>query len=113
VAGITPPEDTSAILSLKTSLPWPRKGILRSPREHFPEDPNPVIECVAVLHAKGRNLPEEATWTEVSRRVVSPEALAFGNVRYGLSDDYVVVYQALSARSIKAYATLTKHIRSK
>lgn len=81
--------------------------------KHFPEDPDPVVECVAVLHAKERNLPEEATWTKISRHVVSPSALALGNVRYGFSDDYVVVYQALSARCIEAYATLTKHIRSK
>ncbi|RHZ73315.1 hypothetical protein CDV55_105621 [Aspergillus turcosus] len=45
------------------------KGILKPPREKFPEDPNPVREGVAPLkdaHKKG--IPPGARWTEIDRQ---------------------------------------------
>ena len=89
----------------------PIKGILRPPRERFPEDPAPVREGVAPLNKKG--IPPNARWTKIDRRLVNPEALEAGNERYEERPDYVIVLRVLTKEDIEAYALKTQEIRAK
>lgn len=91
------------------------KGILKPPREKFPEDPNPVRPGVAPLkeeaHKKG--IPLDARWTRVDRRLVNPEALE-GKERFSITDeqpDCVFVLRVLTKEEIQAYAIRTHEIR--
>ena len=90
------------------------KGILRPPREKFPEDPAPVREGVAPLKDAGKKgIPPNARWTKIDRRLVNPEALDQGNERYEERVDYVIVLRVLSKEEIEAYAQRTQEIRGK
>lgn len=90
----------------------PPKGILKPPRDKFPEEPNPVREGVAPLkdaHKKG--IPPGARWTKIDRRLVNPAALEAGNERFEEREEYVIVLRVLSKEEIQAYAVKTQEIR--
>lgn len=92
----------------------PIKGILRQPREKFPEDPAPVREGVAPLKDAGKKgIPPNARWTKIDRKLVNPEALEEGNERYEERPDYVIVLRVLTKEDIEAYALKTQEIRGK
>ncbi|KAJ8068860.1 hypothetical protein OCU04_002547 [Sclerotinia nivalis] len=89
------------------------KGILRQPREKFPEDPAPIREGVAPLKdAKKDGVPPDARWTKIARKLVNPAALEVGKERYEARDDFVIVLRVLSREEIQAYATATQQIRA-
>lgn len=91
----------------------PIKGILRAPRERFPEDPAPIREGVAPLKDAGKSgIPPNARWTKIDRRLVNPEALEMGNERYEERENYVIVLRVLTKDEIQAYAAKTQEIRS-
>ncbi|KAL2757736.1 hypothetical protein ACRALDRAFT_2025463 [Sodiomyces alcalophilus JCM 7366] len=94
------------------SLVKPLKGILKQPRK-FPEEENPVREGVAPHKddKKLREVPPNARWTKISRRVVNPEALTIGKERFEVRDDFVIVLRVLSQEEIQAYATATTQLR--
>ncbi|KAL2868506.1 uncharacterized protein BJX67DRAFT_42150 [Aspergillus lucknowensis] len=90
----------------------PPKGILKPPRDKFPEEPNPVREGVAPLkdaHKKG--IPPGARWTKIDRRLVNPAALEAGQERFEERPEYVIVLRVLSKEEIQAYAVKTQEIR--
>ena len=88
------------------------KGILRAPREKFPEDPAPIREGVAPLKEAGKKgIPPNARWTKIDRRLVNPEALEQGNERFEERLEYVIVLRVLSKEEIEGYAQRTKDIR--
>lgn len=90
----------------------PPKGILKPPRDKFPEEPNPVREGVAPLkdaHKKG--IPPGARWTKIDRRLVNPAALEEGQERFEERSDYVIVLRVLSKEEIQTYAVKTQEIR--
>ncbi|KAL4788672.1 hypothetical protein BJX76DRAFT_315382 [Aspergillus varians] len=90
----------------------PPKGILKPPREKFPEEPNPVREGVAPLkdaHKKG--IPPGARWTKIDRRLVNPAALEAGQERFEERSEHVIVLRVLSKEEIQAYAVKTQEIR--
>ncbi|KAL4896090.1 hypothetical protein BDV59DRAFT_127698 [Aspergillus ambiguus] len=90
----------------------PPKGILKPPRDKFPEEPNPVREGVAPLkdaHKKG--IPPGARWTKIDRRLVNPAALEAGRERFEERPDCVIVLRVLSKEEIQAYALKTQEIR--
>lgn len=90
----------------------PVKGILRSPREKFPEDPAPIREGVAPLKDATRDgIPLEARWTKISRKLVNPEALEAGKERFEARDDFVIVLRVLSRDEVQGYADVTQRIR--
>ena len=90
------------------------KGILRQPREKFPEDPAPVREGVAPLKDAGKKgIPPNARWTKIDRKLVNPEALDMGNERYEERIDYVIVLRVLTKEEIEQYAKKTQEIRGK
>ena len=90
------------------------KGILRRPREKFPEDPAPVREGVAPLKDAGKKgIPPNARWTKIDRRLVNPEALNMGNERFEERLDYVIVLRVLSKEEIEQYAQKTVELRGK
>ncbi|TGO28656.1 hypothetical protein BPAE_0024g00010 [Botrytis paeoniae] len=89
------------------------KGILRQPREKFPEDPSPIREGVAPLKdAKKDGVPPDARWTKIARKLVNPAALEVGKERFEARDDFVIVLRVLSREEIQAYATATQQIRA-
>ncbi|KAL1836722.1 hypothetical protein VTJ49DRAFT_4735 [Mycothermus thermophilus] len=91
----------------------PIKGILKQPRAHFPEEPNPVREGVAP-HKDDKSksdVPPGARWTKISRKMVNPEALRIGKERFEVRDDFVIVLRVLSKEEIQAYATATAQLR--
>jgi len=91
----------------------PVKGILRQPREKFPEDPSPIREGVAPLKdAKKDGVPPDARWTKIARKLVNPEALEIGKERFEAREDFVIVLRVLSREEIQAYATATQQIRA-
>jgi hypothetical protein len=103
---VSPPREVK-----KTEENKPR-GILRPPREKFPEDPVPIREGVAPLKdAKKDGVPPDARWTKISRRMVNPEALEAGKERYEARDDFVIVLRVLTKEEIQAYAVATQQIR--
>ncbi|KAF9894582.1 hypothetical protein FE257_006468 [Aspergillus nanangensis] len=88
------------------------KGILKPPRDKFPEESNPVREGVAPLkdaHKKG--IPPGARWTKIHRQLVNPAALEAGRERFEERADYVIVLRVLSKEEIQAYAQKTQEIR--
>lgn len=88
------------------------KGILKPPRDKFPEEPNPIREGVAPLkdaHKKG--IPPGARWTKIDRRLVNPAALEAGKERFEERADYVIVLRVLSKEEIQAYALKTQEVR--
>ncbi|KAL9100327.1 MAG: hypothetical protein Q9187_009380, partial [Circinaria calcarea] len=88
------------------------KGILRPPREKFPEDPAPIREGVAPLKEAGKKgVPPNARWTKIDRKLVNPEALDLGNERYEERVDYVIVLRVLTKEEIEKYAKKTQDIR--
>ena len=90
----------------------PVKGILRAPREKFPEDPSPIREGVAPLKdAKKDGVPPDARWTKISRKLVNPAALELGKERFEERDDFVIVLRVLSRDEVQGYAEVTEKIR--
>ncbi|RFU29600.1 hypothetical protein B7463_g6739, partial [Scytalidium lignicola] len=95
------------------SVEKPVKGILRQPRERFPEDPVPIREGVAPhKDAKKDGIPPDARWTKISRRLVNPEALEAGMERYEAREDFVIVLRVLTKEEVQTYANLTQKIRA-
>lgn len=90
----------------------PPKGILRPPREKFPEEPEPIREGVAPLkEAKEDGIPPDALWTKINRKLVNPEALEAGKERFEARDDFVIVLRVLSKEEVLGYAEATRRIR--
>jgi hypothetical protein len=88
------------------------KGILRVPREKFPEDPTPIREGVAPLKdAKKDGIPPDARWTKISRKLVNPAALEAGKERFEAREDFVIVLRVLSRDEVQGYAEVTQRIR--
>lgn len=92
----------------------PIKGILRPPREKFPDDPAPIREGVAPLKDAGtKGIPPNARWTKIDRKLVNPEALTEGKERFEERPDHVIVLRVLKKEEIEAYALKTREIREK
>ncbi|GLI81419.1 hypothetical protein PoHVEF18_009800 [Penicillium ochrochloron] len=90
----------------------PAKGILKRPKEKFPEEPNPIREGVAPLkNTDLKGVPPGARWTKIDRRLVSPAALEAGNERFEEETDYVVVLRVLQKEEIQEYALRTTELR--
>lgn len=91
----------------------PIKGILKQPKQQFPEEPNPVREGVAPHKddkTKG-SVPPGARWTKISRKLVNPDALTVGKERFEVRDDFVIVLRVLSKEEIEAYTAATAQLR--
>lgn len=93
--------------------PPPPKGILKQPTQKFPEDPNPIREGVAPLKdaKKGKDIPTDARWTKIDRRLVNPEALEEAKERFEERMDCVIVLRVLKKEEIQKLADRTKEIR--
>ena len=88
------------------------KGILKPPREAFPEDPNPTREGVAPLKDAGKKgIPPGARWTKINRLLVNPAALIASQERFEERDDYVIVLRVLSREDVQRLADKTREIR--
>ncbi|CAK7271531.1 hypothetical protein SEPCBS119000_004654 [Sporothrix epigloea] len=92
----------------------PVKSILKTPKDKFPEEANPIREGVAPHKddkTKQQGVPPGARWTRISRKLVNPEALTIGKERFEVRDDFVIVLRVLSREEIEAYTIATAQIR--
>ncbi|KAI1456656.1 hypothetical protein F4805DRAFT_458446 [Annulohypoxylon moriforme] len=62
--------------------------------------------------SQGREIPLEAKWTRISRRLVSPEVLAGAGVRYEARPDFVAVLGELSREQVADFARRTTEARN-
>lgn len=98
----------------------PVKGILRRPTKVFPEYPNPIREGVTPLKerlekkgASAKEIPKDAKWTKIDRKLVNPQALEEKGVRFEERLDCVIVLSVLTRDEISAFAKRTEEIRGK
>lgn len=89
------------------------KSALRRPTQKFPEDPPFLREGVAPLRAASSEIPRDARWTKIDRRLVNPEALESGNERFEEREHHVIVLRVLTKEEIEQYALRTAELRSK
>ncbi|KAK3303684.1 uncharacterized protein B0T15DRAFT_421124 [Chaetomium strumarium] len=91
------------------------KGILKPPKEKFPEDPQPIREGVAPRKHPSSSgaAPAGKRWTKISRKMVSPAALKNGKERFEVRDDFVIVLRMLSKEEVMEYAEATTRLRGK
>ncbi|KAI1654586.1 hypothetical protein F4813DRAFT_205180 [Daldinia decipiens] len=62
--------------------------------------------------SRGREIPLDAKWTRISRRLVSPEVLAGAGVRYEARPDFVAVLGELSRDEVTYFAHRTTEVRA-
>ncbi|KAI0156735.1 hypothetical protein GGR52DRAFT_566158 [Hypoxylon sp. FL1284] len=62
--------------------------------------------------SRGRDIPLDAKWTRIPRRLVSPEVLASAGVRYEARPDFVAVLGALSRDEVADFAHRTAQVRN-
>jgi hypothetical protein len=89
------------------------RGILRKPTTKFPEDPDPIREGVAPHKSalKGKDIPVDARWTKIDRRLVNPGALEEAKERFEERMDCVIVLRVLTKQEIQKLADRTREIR--
>jgi hypothetical protein len=102
---VTPPKEP----------PAPVKGILRKPTEKFPDHPESIREGVAPHKdaLKGKDIPVDARWTRIDRRLVNPQALEEAQERFEERMDCVIVLRVLTKQDIQKLADRTKRIRER
>jgi len=89
------------------------KGILRKPREQFPEYPATVREGVAPhKDDRKKDVPPNARWTKIDRRLVNPEALEQDGIRFNEFIDHVIVLKVMDREEIEKYTQKTAEIRA-
>lgn len=110
-----PPPRVVTPANEENSEPKPQpKGILRKPREQFPEYPATVREGVAPhKDDKKKDVPPNARWTKVDRRLVNPEALEQDGIRFNEFVDHVIVLKVMDREEIEKYTQKTAEIREK
>ncbi|KAN0098332.1 hypothetical protein V8E51_013995 [Hyaloscypha variabilis] len=59
----------------------------------------------------GNDIPDDAKWTKISRRIVSPEILDQDHRRYEARPEWVAVLGVLSRAEIESYATRSAAVR--
>ena len=90
------------------------KGILKTRKVPFPEDPNPEREGVRPLKDVSKaGVPEGARWTKISRLLVNPEALEKAQERFEEREDYVIVLRVVTREEIEKFAEKTSELRRK
>jgi hypothetical protein len=89
------------------------RGILRPPTKTFPEDPEPIRKGVAPHKdsVRGKDVPVDARWTKIDRRLVNPEALEEAKERFEEHMDCIIVLRVLTKEEIQKLADRTKEIR--
>ncbi|KAI4163263.1 MAG: hypothetical protein LQ342_003199 [Letrouitia transgressa] len=87
------------------------KGILKEPKDKFPEDSTPIREGVLPPRDK-TDIPPNARWTKIDRKLVNLQALEEKGERYEESGDFVIVLRVLTKEEIEVLADRTRTIRS-
>ena len=109
-----PPRVVTPANEEKSETKPPPKGILRKPREQFPEYPTTVREGVAPhKDDKKKDVPPNARWTKIDRRLVNPEALEQDGIRFNEFVDHVIVLKVMDREEIEKYTKKTAEIREK
>ena len=99
---------------VKPAPPPAPKSILRKPRDKFPEHPDSVREGVAPhKEMPKKDVPPNARWTKINRKLVNPEALEQDGIRFNEYVDHVIVLKAMDLEEIEKYTRKTAEIREK
>ena len=107
-----PPRVVTPANEEKSEPKPPPKGILRKPREQFPEYPTTVREGVAPhKDDRKKDVPPNARWTKIDRRLVNPEALEADGIRFNEFVDHVIVLKVMDREEIEKYTRKTAEIR--
>ncbi|TVY33075.1 hypothetical protein LSUB1_G008435, partial [Lachnellula subtilissima] len=83
----------------------------RSSTEGFGTSPRPDSSRLAP-DSYGNEIPSDAKWTKMARRLVSPEVLAQDRRRYEARPDFVAVLGVLSRDEIEEYAVRSQILRA-
>lgn len=91
------------------------RGILKPPKDKFPETADAMREGVAPLKESGglKGIPSGARWTKIDRKLVSPAALEEARERFEERMDHVIVLRVLTKEEISKLAERTQEIRGK
>ncbi|TVY35489.1 hypothetical protein LOCC1_G006371 [Lachnellula occidentalis] len=96
----------------------PRAGAISIPSanpisstEHFGTSPRPYSSRLAP-DSYGNEIPSDAKWTKMARRLVSPEVLDQDRRRYEARPDFVAVLGVLSRDEIEDYAVRSQILRA-
>ncbi|KAL8717382.1 MAG: hypothetical protein Q9225_005363 [Loekoesia sp. 1 TL-2023] len=86
----------------------------RGPREHFSEDTTHIRSGVTPAKASRQDdqIPPNARWTKIDRKLVNAEALERGQERYEEREGYVIVLRVLTRAEVEHYALQTQVIRA-
>jgi hypothetical protein len=109
------PSKSVTIVTPPKEPPAPVKSILRKPTEKFPDHPESIREGVAPHKdaLKGKDIPVDARWTRIDRRLVNPQALEEAHERFEERMDCVIVLRVLTKQDIQKLADRTKKIRER
>lgn len=106
-----PKEQSSLGSSPRTeAIPIPSANP-RSSTERFGTSPRPDISRLAP-DSYGNEIPSDAKWTKMARRLVSPEVLDQDRRRYEARPDFVAVLGILSRDEIEDYAVRSQILRA-
>ena len=90
------------------------KSIHRKTSDKFPEKPDKVREGVAPhKEMPKKDVPPNARWTKINRKLVNPEALEQDGIRFNEYVDHVIVLKAMDLEEIEKYTKKTAEIREK
>lgn len=105
--------DSTSKLDSPNELQPSVRGILKPPKEKFPETADAMREGVAPLKESGglKGIPPGARWTKIDRRLVSPAALEEARERFEERMDYVIVLRVLTREEVSKFAVRTQEIR--
>ncbi|MCJ1451659.1 hypothetical protein MMC28_001999 [Mycoblastus sanguinarius] len=108
------PQQPGVVTSSKPTRPPELRSILHAPRDKFPEDPAPLREGVTPHNNRvGNDVPPNARWTKIDRRLVNSEALEQDGVRFEEFVDHLIVLKVMDKEEIEKYAQRTAEIRGK
>lgn len=109
------PSKSVTIVTPPKEPPPQVRGILRKPTEKFPDHPESIREGVAPHKdaLKGKDIPVDARWTRIDRRLVNPQALEEAHERFEERMDCVIVLRVLTKQDIQKLADRTKKIRER
>jgi hypothetical protein len=91
----------------------PQANISVRPTLRLSEDPESIREGLTPHRLKGKDIPVNARWTKIDRRLVNPQALEESKERFEERHDCVIVLRVLSKEEIQELADLTQRIRER
>ncbi|CAG8957121.1 hypothetical protein HYFRA_00009322 [Hymenoscyphus fraxineus] len=93
-----------------STLPLHNGSLVRRDSNTSTSNGQPVFQLAP--DSQGKQIPSDALWTKISRRLVSPEVLEQDRRRYEARPEFVAVLGILSREEIQSYAIRSEAIRA-